>query len=317
MPTVVDGVKQAPLPGVSMRYTFSNSKARTRKKTQYYEMVGTRGIWRNGWKAAAEHGPIPLDLGHFDQDRWQLFHTDVDRSEAKDLAGKYPAKVKELAALWLVEAKKYNVLPLNDLNVQGIHALEYKAATPASGRYVYYPGTTEIPEASAARTLGVSFKILAEVEFAADTEGVIVAQGSRFGGYTLFVKDGQLTFVYNFLGIPPEQRLACPAPKSGKHIVGVEFVKKSAGKNMEALGKMTLYVDDKPAGSADFRTQSGHYALCGEGLCVGYDSGDPVSKEYTTKFPFAGGEIVKVVFDVAKDAYVDVERRFAAALARD
>jgi len=80
---------------------------------------------------------------------------------------------------------------------------------------------------------------------------------------------------------------------------------------------MTLYVDDKPAGCADFRTQSGHYAICGEGLCVGYDSGDAVSKEYTSKFPFAGGTIVKVVFDIAKDGYVDLERRFAAVMARD
>src|SRR6476646_6644849 len=317
MPTTVDGVKQAPLPGVSMRYSFAKPKAPTKKKRQYYEMVGTRGIWQNGWKAAAEHGPVPLDLGHFDKDRWQLFHTDVDRSEAHDLAAKYPQKVKALAALWLAEAKKYSVLPLNDLNVFKFHELEYKAAVPASGRYVYYPGTTEIPEASAARTLGVSFKILAEVEFAADTQGVIVAQGSRFGGYSLFVNGGQLTFVYNFLGIPPEQRLACAAPKSGKHIVGVAFAKKSIGKNMEALGKMTLYVDDKPSGSADFRTQTGHYAICGEGLCVGYDSADAVSKEYPLKFPFSGGRIVKVVFDIADDAYVDVERKFAAVMARD
>jgi hypothetical protein len=99
--------------------------------------------------------------------------------------------------------------------------------------------------------------------------------------------------------------------------VGVEFAKKSIGKSMEALGKMTLYIDDKAAGSGDFRTQSGHYAICGEGLCVGYDSAYAVSSEYPPKSPFSGGGIVKVVFDIAKDAYVDVERRFAAALARD
>ncbi|MGH9027838.1 MAG: arylsulfatase, partial [Acidimicrobiia bacterium] len=317
MPEVVEGIKQTPLPGVSMRYSFDNAKAPTRKRTQYYEMVGTRGVWHKGWKAATEHGPIPLDLGHFDKDRWQLFHTDVDRSEARDLAAKYPKKVKQLAALWMAEAKKYNVLPLADVSVHAIHELEYKAAPPASGRYVYYPGTTEIPEASAARTLGVSFKILAEVEFAGDSQGVIVAQGSRFGGYTMFVKEGQLAFAYNFLGIPPEQRLACPAPRSGTHVVGVEFVKDSVGHDLEVLGKMTLYVDDKAVGKGDFRTQSGHYALCGEGLCIGYDSGDAVSKEYTPKFPFTGGRIIKVVYDVGKDGYVDVERKFAAALARD
>jgi hypothetical protein len=279
-------------------------------------MLSTRGIWRKGWKASTEHGPM-LKKGQFDKDRWQLFHTDVDRSEAHDLAAKHPAKVKELAALWLKEAKKYNVLPLNDYGVAGIHALEYKVAAPADGRYIYYPGTTEVPEASAARTLGASFKILAEVDFTEDSEGVIVSQGSRFGGYAMFVKDGQLSFVYNFLGIPPEQKLSCAAPKSGKHIVGVEFKKTSMGKNNETLGKMTLYLDKKASGSGAFRTQSGHYALAGEGLAVGYDSGDPVSKEYGSKFSIKGGQAIKIIVDVANDAYVDLERKFAAAMARD
>jgi hypothetical protein len=134
----------------------------------------------------------------------------------------------------------------------------------------------------------VSFKILAEVEFSKDTKGVIVSQGSRFGGYTLFVKDGKLVFVYNFLGIPPEQKLSCQAPTSGKRVVGVDFKKKSISKKNEALGTMTLYDDDKVAGSADFRTQSGHYALAGEGLAIGYDSGDRVSAEYSSKFAFSG-----------------------------
>jgi len=225
--------------------------------------------------------------------------------------------VKELAALWLEEAKKNKVLPLVDLGVHAIHELEFHAAPPAAGRYVYYPGTTEVSEAIAARTLGSSFKILAEVEFTAGTQGIICSQGSRFGGYALFVKDGRLTFVYNFLGVPPEQRLATDAPKPGKHIVGVEFAKESISKNLECLGKMTLYVDDKLVDSGRFRIQTGHYALCGEGLCIGYDSGDAVSAEYKGKFPFSGGRIIKVIYDVAKDVYVDVERQLAAALARD
>ena len=315
-PNEVDGVKQEPLVGVSMRYSFDDAKAPTRKEIQYYEMLSTRGIWHKGWKAAAEHGPL-LDKGQFDDDRWQLFHVDEDRAEAHDLADKHPEKVKELAALWLSEAKKYNVLPLNDLGVTGIHELEYKAAKPASGRYVYYPGTTEIPEASAARTLGNTFKILAEVEFTGDSQGVIVSQGSRFGGYSLFVKGGKLVFIYNFLGIPPEQRLACDAPKLGKHIVGVEFIKDKIGKNHEALGRMTLYVDENVAGSADFRIQTGHYALAGEGLAIGYDSGDAVSAAYKPRFAFAGGRIVKVIYDVADDVYIDLERKLAAAMARD
>jgi hypothetical protein len=302
MPDVVYGVKQSTLPGVSMRYSFDNASAPTTKETQYYEMLSTRGLWHKGWKVSAEHGPM-IDKGQFDKDRWQLFNTEVDRSEAHDLADQHPEKVKELVDLWMTEAKKYNVMPLNDYGVTGIHSLEYKVAPSADGRYVYYPGTTEVPEASSARTLGVSFKILAEVEFTGDSQGVIVSQGSRFGGYTLFVKDGQLTFVYNFLGISPEQKLACPAPKSGKHVVGVEFKKKSMIKINEALGTMTLYVDDKSQGIGDFRTQSGHYALAGEGLAVGYDSGDPISKEYQSKFPFTGGQVIKVVYDIADDVW--------------
>src|SRR5271156_1503909 len=105
MPETVNGVKQNPLVGVSMRYTFDDAKAPTRKVTQYYEMLGSRGIWHNGWKAVTEHGPFS-GIGNFDKDRWQLFHTDADRSEARDVADQNPDKVNELVALWFEEAKK-------------------------------------------------------------------------------------------------------------------------------------------------------------------------------------------------------------------
>jgi arylsulfatase len=146
---------------------------------------------------------------------------------------------------------------------------------------------------------------------------VIFSQGSRFGGYTMFVKGGKLHFVYNFLGIPPEQRLTCDAPKLGKQVIGVEFIKDSIGENHEALGKMTLYVGENVAASGNFRVQTGHYALAGEGLAIGYDSGDPVSSEYKSGFRFSGGRIVKVIYDVADDVYIDLERKLAAAMARD
>jgi hypothetical protein len=210
-----------------------------------------------------------INKGAFDDDRWQLFHTDVDRSEAHDLAAEHPEKVEELSELWLAEAKRNNVLPLNDYGVEGIHALEYEVTPPEDGRYTYYPDTSEVPEASAARTVGSSFKIVAEVDFTTASQGVIVSQGSRFGGYTMFVMDGQLSFVYNFLGIAPEQKLSCPAPAPGKHVVGVDFAKSTVSEKLEVLGTMTLYVDDAAIATADFRTQSGHYALAGEGLAAG------------------------------------------------
>jgi arylsulfatase len=131
------------------------------------------------------------------------------------------------------------------------------------------------------------------------------------------VKDGTLTYTFNFLGIPPEQRLSAPAPQSGRHVVGIEFTKERVGDNYEPIGTAKLYVDDEAVAEAEIRTIAAFYALCGEGLCVGYDSGDAVSSEYSPKFEWSGGEIVKVVFDVGDDAYVDLERHFAAAMARD
>jgi arylsulfatase len=317
MPEVVDGAQQIPLPGVSMRYSFDDADAPTRKESQYYEMCGTRAIWHKGWKAVTEHAPLPSDHGRFDQNRWQLFHTDEDRSEAHDLADRRPEKAEALKALWLEEAKRHGVLPLNDLGIFELRALEYAVGVPKSGRYTYYPGTSEVPEASAAKTINVSYRILAEVEFSADSEGVILAQGSRFGGYTLFVKEGKLTYVYNFLGIPPEQKIVADAPASGTHIVGVNFTKERLGEHHEPYGKLELYVDEDVVAEGEIRTIASRYSLAGEGLCIGYDGGDAVSSEYRPKFPFTGGRVVKVVFDVADDAFVDVERELAAAMARD
>lgn len=214
-------------------------------------------------------------------------------------------------------SEKNNVLPLNDLDIPSFHKLEYHEAIPENGQFIYYPGTTEIPEASAAPTLGRSFKILAQVTFKAGAKGVVVAQGSRFGGYSLFIKDGKLNYTYNFLGIPPEQRLVCTAPASGKHIIGVEFIKQSMSKKNETLGAMKLYIDNKLMAQAPFRNQSGHYAICGEGLCIGYDSGDAVSKAYHNKFAFTGGKIHKVIYSVGNDAYVNLMREFQIKLIKE
>jgi hypothetical protein len=146
---------------------------------------------------------------------------------------------------------------------------------------------------------------------------VIVAQGSRFGGYSLFAKDGKLQFVMNFLGIPPEQKVVADAPTSGMHVVGVEFTKERTGERHESYGPLKIHVDEQVVAEGEIKTQPSRYALCGEGLCIGYDGGDAVSSEYRPKFEFTGGRIVKLVFDVADDAYMDVERELAAAMARD
>src|SRR4029079_16153326 len=110
----VNGYAQTPLPGDSMRYTFEDAETPTVKTVQYYEMMGTRAIWKDGWRAVTVHGPQPIDKGHFDEDVWQLFHVDADRSEAHDLAEQEPERLAELIALWNSEAEKYGVLPLSD-----------------------------------------------------------------------------------------------------------------------------------------------------------------------------------------------------------
>jgi arylsulfatase A-like enzyme len=320
MPKTVDGVEQTPLVGTSMRYTFDDAKASTKRVTQYYEILGSRGIWHKGWKAVTDHGPLS-GLGSFDKDRWSLFHTDEDRAEAHDVADQFPEKVKEMSALWLEEAKRYNVFPLIDYSgekdLQKILELEYHIPVTPSGKYTYYPGTLEVPERSVANTHAVSFKVMAEIDVTKDAYGVIFAHGSRFGGHALFIKGGNITYCYNFLGIPPEQRVTADAPTPGKHIVGVEFTKQRMGQCNESYGPLKLYVDDKVVAEGEIRTMTGHFSLCGEGLCIGYDSGDPVSSEYGSKSQFTGGTITKVVFDVADDAYVDVEKHMHAALARD
>ncbi|MRG59636.1 sulfatase-like hydrolase/transferase [Agromyces sp. CFH 90414] len=322
MPEVYAGVEQTPLPGVSMRYSF-DADGPTTKQTQYYEMLGSRGIWHEGWKAVAEHGPMGGFSG-FDEDRWQLFHTDVDRAEAHDLAAEHPEKLEELKALWLEDAKANDVLPLNDLQIIGnpkdfetFVAMEFHQPAPPSGRFVYYPGTSEVPERSAANVHNVSYKILAEVELTSESEGVVFAHGSRFGGHALFVKDGTITYAYNFLGIPPEDRIQAPAPVSGRHIIGVEFTKERLGEYREGIGPLKLYVDETLVAEQEIRTVMGHFSLCGEGLTIGRDSADPVSALYGPGFDWKGGAIEKVVFDIADDAYIDLEAHLAAAMARD
>ena len=188
---------------------------------------------------------------------------------------------------------------------------------PPSGQYTYYPGTTAVPEESAANTHAVSYKVLAEVDFGTSSESVIIAQGSRFGVHALFVKDGTLTYVYNFIGIPPEQRVSALFPRAGRHIVGVELTKQRVGERRESHGPLKLYLDDQVVAETEIRPMTGQYALAGEGPCIGYDGGDAVSSAYTPGFEFSGGQNIKVIFDVADDAYVAVEQHLVAAMARD
>ncbi|MGE0035893.1 MAG: arylsulfatase, partial [Xanthobacteraceae bacterium] len=318
MPTEYRGVKQYPLSGVSMRYTFdAKPDAPTKKKRQYYSMLGTRGLWEKGWKAVALHAPL-TGKGHFDKDKWELYHVDKDRSESTNLAAKYPAKLKALIKAWFDEAKKNKVLPLDDRSAAEILGVARPSEEKPRDRYIYYPGTSPVPEGVAVNTRGRSYKILADVEIKdPDCSGVIFAHGSRFGGHALFIKDRKLHYVYNFLGIKPEQKFVSDELKPGKYTFGMEFIRDKAGKYGESLGKTTLYVNEKIVAQGEMKTQPGKFTLAGDGLCVGRDSGDAVSEDYKTPGEFKGGSILGVAVTVEKTQYLDLEKLAAAAFAVD
>jgi arylsulfatase len=280
-------------------------------------MLGTRAMWEDGWKAVALHAPI-TGKGHFDKDVWELYHVDADPAESKNLATQYPEKLQSLIKLWFEEAEKNLVLPLDDRTALEQLSLPRPTDEPPRERFIYYPGTSPVPEAVSANVRGRSYKILADVEIAdPNCAGVIFASGSRFGGHTLFIKDKKLHYVYNFLGIPPEQQFESPELKPGKYTLGMEFVREKAGEYHESIGSTKLYVNDKVVAEGPMRAQVGKFGLGGDGLCVGRSGADAITSAFTSPGTFKGGTILGVAVTVEKAQYLDLEKMAAAAFAAD
>jgi arylsulfatase len=316
MPTVYEGVAQYPLSGVSMKYSFdAKPNDPTQKHIQYYTMLGTRAIWMDGWKAVAVHAPL-TDKGNFDQDKWELYHVDTDRSESKDLAKENPEKLEQLKLEWFHEASKNMALPLDDRSAKEGLNTERPTDEQAREAYTYYPHTSAVPEAVAVNIRGKSYKIVANIEITANASGVIFAHGSRFGGHSLFIKDHKLYYVYNFLGIT-EQKLVSGVLKAGKYTVGMEFNREKSGEHFESIGTMQLYVNDKAVAKGPMKAQVGKFTLVGDGLCVGWDSGDPVSKMYKSPGEFKGGTISFVKVSTGNEKYSDLETEAARAWAKE
>jgi arylsulfatase len=309
MPKVYRGIEQYPLSGISMKYTFdAKPNDPTRKHRQYYAMLGTRAIWEDGWKAVAVHAPFS-DKDHFDRDQWQLYHVDVDRAESKDLSKANPEKLAALKNRWFEEAEKNFAMPLDDRTMLQLAYIERPTEEGPREVYTYYPNSAPVPEAVAVITQGCSYKILANIEITdPNCSGVIFATGSRFGGHSLFIKDKKLHYIYNFLGIKPEQQLVSAELKPGKYTVGMEFIREKAGEYYESHGQAKLYINEKEVAKGPMRTQAGAFSLVGDGLCVGYDSGDAVSLLYKTPGTFKGGTIFFVDVSVEKAKYLDLEK---------
>ena len=319
-PTEVRGVPQRPLEGVSFKAALADSAADTGKTTQFYAMLGTRGIWHDGWFAGTVHAATPSGWSHFDKDRWELFHIEADRSQCHDLAAENPAKLAEMQELWFSEAAKYNGLPLADLNVFETLLRDRTYLMRDRQTFTYYPGTAEVGIGAGVELRGQSFSVLAEVDVeSAAAEGVLFKQGAGHGGHVLFVQDGRLQYVYNFMGEDEQVVSALDPLPLGRHVFGVRYERTGtvAGSHTP-LGTVELRIDDAVVATRpDIRAHPGTFGLAGGGVAVGRNAGQPVSNRYRAPFPFVGGTIAKVVVDISGTPYIDVEQELAKAFCKD
>ena len=315
-PAFIKGHPQSEVHGVSMAYCLEDAEAPSTRTTQYYAMLGTRALYHDGWKVVARHGAI-TGAGNFMDDEWELYHVAEDRAEQRDLAAEEPAKLQELIALWFTEAGRNNAFPLDDRTAREQLALERPTTGPDRDTYVYFPDTAEVPEGVTPNIRNKSFTITAEVDVAEGVEGVIVSQGARFGGYSLFVKDSKAHFAYNFLGID-ETLISSPDPlPAGPVEIAVAFEKAGEDPPFVANGTVQLLVGGDIVAKSDLRTQPGKFALAGEGLAVGRDVADPVSSSYSAPFAFQGGQIGRVTIQISADGEHDAELEAQGAVARE
>ncbi|MER6251435.1 arylsulfatase [Streptomyces sp. NPDC001584] len=320
MPETVHGHVQVPLQGVSMRYSFDAPAVRSARTTQFYSMLGTRGIWHKGWKAVTTH-PAISGWGNYSQDTWELYHTDEDRSELHDLAEQEPQRLTELIGLWFYEAGVNHALPLDDRAALEILSTPRPRLTPPRNRYTYRPGGSEIPEAVAVNIRNRSYAIGALVDVPGpDARGVLFAHGGRFGGHALFVRDNRLHYVYNFLGTDHQLITATEElPTGEKLILAASFEKDGEVSPGVATGVLSLYHGDRKVGEGRIKTQPGRFTLAGEGLTVGRDSGEAVTDHYpgTAPWAFTGATVHRVAVDVSGEPYIDLEAEAQAMLARE
>jgi hypothetical protein len=289
-------------------------------------MLGSRSIWHDGWKAVTTH-PTLSGWSNFGKDTWELYHTDVDRSELHDLAEQEPERLQEMINLWYAEAGANGAFPLDDRSALELITTPRPVLTPPRERYVYYPGLADVPESQAANIRNRSYAIGALVDIpergsngATGASGVLFAHGSRFGGHALYIKDNRLHYVYSFVGSLEQKIVADQEVPAGENLIlSAAFEKDGEDAPGVAVGTLSLYHGDVKVGEGRIQTQPGKFSLAGDGLCVGRDSSDPVTQDYpgTAPFPFTGGTINRVAIDVSGEPYVDLEHEPVALMARE
>jgi arylsulfatase A-like enzyme len=275
-PAVYRGVPQLPVEGVSLAYTFDSDPPKSRKAAQYYEMLGHRAVWVDGWKAVTRHQPGQP----FEADRWMLYDTDHDFAECHDLAEREPQKLQQMINVWWAEAGRYNVLPLDDRGVELFTLRRPRAGGPRL-KLRFLPGTPHIDRFAVPDIRNRSFTLCGSVHRdSAQQQGVLVACGGRTGGYSLFVMNNQACFAYNRIGKISTLRSTLPLP------VGDCRITLRFSKTADHQGVATLLVDDQPAGEMPMALMPWRQSVFG--MDVGADHGSTVSEDYAAPFAFDG-----------------------------
>jgi len=320
-PAVVNSVQQNPLEGTSMLYSFEDAKSPERHETQYFEMFCNRGIYHKGWSAVTRHSTpfIVEPLPAFDDDVWELYDGRKDWTQARDLSKEMPEKLHELQRLWLIEAAKYNVLPLDDRRVERFNSDMAGRPTLIKGdSQLLFGGMGRLTENCVVVMKNKSFSITAEVEVpSAGAEGVIIAQGGAFGGLSLYAKAGKAKYAYNLMGLKIFTVEAGEKIPTGTHQVRMEFAYDGGG--LAKGGNVTLYYDGRKVGEGRVGQTVPMVFSADETTDVGRESGTPVTPDYDRKTSIFTGKIYWVQIDLGKDDHdhlISPEERLRIAMAR-
>ena len=322
-PSAVHGIPQQPMEGVSMLYCFDDEAAAERRETQYFEVFCNRGIYDHGWTAGTRHSTpwVLEELPSFEDDVWELYDTTTDWSQARDLAAEMPEKLAELQALWLEEARKYDVLPLDDRRIERFNPDLAGRPQLARGKsQLLFGGMTRLTENSVINVKNKSHSVTAEVVVPdGGGTGVIVAQGGAFGGWVLYALDGKVKYCHNFVGLHRFTVEAESGIPSGTHQVRMEFEYEGGG-----LGKgaqIRLYVDGQEVGSGSIPASVPMIFSGDETTDLGKDTGSPVSDDYSSEESVFNGTVDWVQIDIAEaaednDHLISPEERLRIAMAR-
>ncbi|MFN6548692.1 sulfatase-like hydrolase/transferase [Mycolicibacterium nivoides] len=308
-PLFVNGVQQHPIEGTSMLYSFNDGQAPDRHETQYFEMLGNRGIYHKGWTAVTKHGTpwllVGADKPAFDDDVWELYETTKDWSQARDLSKEMPDKLHELQRLWLIEATRYNVLPLNDDPASRMNSdLAGRPVLIKGNTQVLFAGMGRLAENCVLNLKNKSHSVTAQI-VVPDTgaEGVIVAQGANIGGWSLYATNAKLKYCYNLGGIKHFYAESAEALPAGEHQVRMEFA--YAGDGLGKGGKVTLYVDGQKVGEGNVEATLANVFSADDGCDVGVDTGSPVSPDYPPSHNAFNGRVKGVQLAIADAANAD------------